>query len=132
MNNRNITVGGNVTNSTLSTGNNAFIQQFNQTSLQAEDVNIQQEVAGLREILSQLQTPDQGKIDRALTDAEEETAKSEPDKSEVEKSIERAMNHAKKADGYVEVMEKLAVRLMPIAVWLGLNADKFSHLISSF
>lgn len=123
-------MGGNVTNSPLSTGDNAFIQQFNQTSLQAEDVNIQQEVAGLREILSQLQTPDQGKIGRALTDVEEEAAKSEPDKSEVEKSIERAMDHAKKADGYIEVMEKLAVRLMPIAIWLGLNADKFAHIIS--
>ncbi len=125
-------MGGNVTNSPLSTGDNAFIQQFNQTSLQAEDVNIQQEVAGLREILSQLQTPDQGKIDRALTDVEEETDKTEPDKSEVEKSIERAMDYAKKADGYAEVMEKLAVRLLPIAIWLGLNADKFTQITSSF
>ena len=130
MSNRSINVGGSITNSTANTGDNVLIHQANsQTNLQAADVDIRQEINTLREVLRQLQTQDQGKIERAFTDIEEEFAKPEPDKGEVEGAIERVMGYAKKANDYGEIMGKLTTTFTPIAVWLGMNADKVSHLL---
>jgi hypothetical protein len=49
----------------------------------ADTVDIHAEFAELRKVLEQLQTPDQGKIRRALDDAGEELAKPEANKAEI-------------------------------------------------
>ena len=134
MSNRSINAGGSIIGGVQNTGDNISVTQshnqiHNDMKMQAADVDIQQEVAALRELVGQLQTQDRGKIERALADVEEEIAKPDPDKEEVEGAIERAMGYAKKANDYGEIMGKLAATFTPIAVWLGMNADKVSHLL---
>ena len=80
-----VSVGGSITNGVILTGdgNTAFIQN-QQTSLPpVKSINIQNELANLREVISNLETDDQYKIKRAFEDAEEELKKAEPDKDEV-------------------------------------------------
>lgn len=68
-----------------------------------------------------MDTPDAGKLDRALQDAEEEAGKAEPDKDEVGSAIERAVKYAKGASDFSAQVEKLAPRLAALASWLGDN-----------
>lgn len=130
MSNRSINVGGSAIGSILNTGDNATIEQshnqiHSQMNLQAGDVDINQELAALRKLVSELQTQDKGKIERALTDVEEEIAKPEPDKNEIQSDIERVMGYVKKTDEYATVISKWTLHLTPIAIWLGQHADKF-------
>ena len=87
----------------------------------ADTVDIKAELSALRDLLASLNAPDQGKLDRALQDAEEEAAKPEPDKDEIGGAIERAVKYAKGANEFGETVEKLAPRLAAVASWLGSN-----------
>ena len=85
-----------------------------------ETVDVKAEVAALRELLAQLKNvPDRGKVDRAMQDAVEESAKAQPDKDEVGGAVERAIKYAKSADDFGEHVEKLLPRLTAIASWVG-------------
>jgi hypothetical protein len=85
-----------------------------------ETVDVKAEVAALRELLAQLKNiPDRGKVDRAMQDAIEESAKAQPDKAEVGGAVERAVKYAKSADDFGEHVEKLLPRLAAIASWAG-------------
>jgi hypothetical protein len=86
----------------------------------ADQVDVKAELAELREALAGLQkVPDRGKLDRAIEDAVEETAKPEPDKEEVGGALERAVKYAKAADDFGEHAEKLLPRLAALGSWLG-------------
>ncbi len=62
---------------------------------------------------------DRGKLDRAIEDAVEETAKPEPDKEEVGGALERAVKYAKAAGDFTENAGKLLPPLTALASWLG-------------
>jgi hypothetical protein len=75
--------------------------------------------AELRTVLEQLQTPDQGKIRRALDDAGEELAKPEANKAEIGGAIKRALNYAGKLADLGDEAMKLAPHIHKLADWLG-------------
>jgi hypothetical protein len=85
----------------------------------AEAVDIRAEFDELRKILEQLQTPDQGKIRRALDDASEELAKPEADKKEVGGALKRALDYAGKVASLGDEAVKLAPHVHKLADWLG-------------
>ena len=93
----------------------------------AEPVNIRAEFAELRKILEQLQTPDQGKIRRALEDAHEELVKPEANKAEVGGALNRALDYAGKVANLGNEAVKLAPHVHKLAEWLG---SEWSSLLS--
>jgi len=124
--NRSVSVGGDATGNVIQTGDHDTASlQLTQTTLPpAETVDLQAEVAALRQILAGLQAPDQKKIDRALDDAEEEIAKPEPDRDEIGIALDRALNYAKKAEGFAATAEKLRKHVTNTVSWLGDNWHK--------
>jgi hypothetical protein len=86
----------------------------------ADKVDVKAELAALKELLAQLKNvPDRGKLDRAMQDAVEATAKPKPDKEEVGNAIERVAKYAKGASDFAEHTEKLIPRLAALGSWLG-------------
>jgi hypothetical protein len=111
-----------ITGSSIVTGDrNTVSTTMKQIALPpADEVDVKAELAALREVLAELRkVPDRGKLDRAVEDAVEETAKPEPDKEEVGGALERAVKYAKAADDFGEHAEKLLPRLAALASWLG-------------
>jgi hypothetical protein len=84
-----------------------------------EPVDVRAEFAELRKVLEQLQTPDQGKIRRALDDAGEELAKPEANKKEVGSAVKRALDYAGKVASLGDEAVKLAPHVHRLAEWLG-------------
>lgn len=130
---RSVSVGGSVTNGVIVTGdrNTASIQNQQTTLPQVESVDIQHELAILRDLLSNLQTADQRKIERALEDIKEELNKVEPDKDEVGQALDRALNYAQKANGFAEAVDKLRPHIEKVAAWLGKNWYKLLSIVGS-
>ena len=85
----------------------------------ADAADIRTEFAELRKILEQLQTPDQGKIRRALDDAGEELAKPQANKAEVGGALKRALDYAGKVTNLGNEAVKLAPHIHKLAEWLG-------------
>ena len=85
----------------------------------ADPVDIHAEFAELRKILEQLQTPDQGKIRRALDDAGEELAKPQLDKAEIGGALKRALDYAGRVTDLGNEAVKLAPHIHKLAEWLG-------------
>ncbi len=77
------------------------------------------ELAALREITEELKIPDRAKCRRALEDADEETAKPNPDKEELAGAIERVVKYAKAADDFGEHAAKMLPRILALGSWLG-------------
>lgn len=127
---RSVSIGRDAIGSAISTGDNNITNiNFQQVSLPApESVNIQAEIKALREILTNLETSDRRKIDNAFEDAQEELNKPQPDKDEVGKALERALDYAKKTEGFVSVIEKLQAHLTKATAWLGKNWHKLLNL----
>ncbi len=124
--NRSVSFGGNVAGSVIQMGDrNVANVQFQPLSLSApESVDIRAELDALNIILAKLETSDRRKIDRALADAQEEVNKLQPDKNEVAKALDRALDYAKKAEGFAYVVEKLKSHLIKATAWLGENRHK--------
>jgi hypothetical protein len=93
----------------------------------AEPVDIRVEFAELRKILEELQTPDHGKIRRALDDAGEEIAKPEANKAEIGGALKRALDYAGKVANLGNEAVKLAPHIHKLAEWLG---SEWSSLLS--
>ncbi len=130
--NRSVSIGGNATNSAIQTGDydTANISD-QQVSLPAPaSVNIETELNALHDILAKLETSDRRKIDNAFKDAQEEINKPQPDKDEVGKALDRALNYAKKAEGFASVVEKLQPHLARTTAWLGENWHKLLGLVN--
>ena len=86
----------------------------------ADKVDVKAELAALRDLLTELKNvPDRGRLDRAMQDAVEETAKPEPDKAEVGNALERVTRCAKAAGDFTENAEKIVPRLVALGSWLG-------------
>ena len=130
-NNRSVTA-RDITGSSIVTGDhNTVSTTMKQIALPpAEQVDVKAELAALREALAELKkVPDRGKLDRAMEDAVEETAKPEPDKKEVGGALERVVKYVKAADDFGEHSEKLLPRLAGLASWLGTNGH---NLLAAF
>jgi hypothetical protein len=92
-----------------------------------EPIDVRAEFAELRKILEQLQTSDQGKIQRALQDADEELAKPEANKPEVGRALKRALDYAGEVASLGTEAVKLAPHLRKLAEWLG---TEWSNLLT--
>jgi hypothetical protein len=75
----------------------------------------------LEAALAQLNSPDRRKIDNALSDAKDELQKPKPDKNEVGKAVERALDYAKKAEGFAKAAQTLTPHITNAVGWLGQN-----------
>ncbi|MGD1912511.1 MAG: CHAT domain-containing protein [Rivularia sp. (in: cyanobacteria)] len=133
--NRSVSMGGSasITGGAIITGENSTANiknQNQQVSLPApESVNIQAEINALREIIGQLETSDRRKIENAFEDAQEELNKPQPDKDEVGKPLERALEYAKKTAGFASAIAKLQPHLSKITGYLGDNWHKLLNLV---
>jgi hypothetical protein len=129
--NRSVSIGGSVTGSAIVTGDsNTVSVQFQQAALpQRESVDIQAELNALHALLTQLQSPDQRKIENALDDAKEELKKPEPNKDEVGQALDRALNYAQKTNGFAEAIDKLRPHVEKSAAWLGEHWYKLLPLV---
>lgn len=124
--NRSVSVGGDASGNVIQTGdNNVASLQFAQTTLPPpESVDIRSELEALREMLAQLQSADGKKIDRAIEDAQDEIAKSEPNRDEVGDALERALNYARKTERFAETAASLKDHVVNVVSWLGDNWHK--------
>jgi len=129
--NRSVTIGGNVTGSSIVTGNRNIVKTWMQQHPPpaAETVNAASELAALREELARLNVPDRGKLDRAMEDATEEAAKPEPDKEEVAGAVGRVVKYATFADNFSEHAEKLLPRIAALASWLGVHGSALLSMV---
>jgi len=130
--NRSVSVGGSVKGSVIQTGDQDTASlQFRQVSLpDAESVDIRAELAAIKQAVLSLSTPDRQKIQNAFQDAEEELAKQNPDKDEVGRALDRALDYAKKAEGFAGTAEKLTSHITNAAAWLGENWHKILGIVS--
>jgi CHAT domain len=130
--NRSVSVGGSVTGSAITTGdNNLTSVQYQSVSLPApSSVDIQGELNALREILVNLSSDYRRKIDNAIADADEEINKPKPDKNEVGKALDRAFDYAKKAEGFASLIEKLKPHLTKTVAWLGDNWHNLLNIVN--
>ncbi len=112
---------GTIIGSAITTGDNntVTVSDVKVSLVDAGTVDLGQELASLRAVLTSLGAPDAGKIDRALQDAEEEAAKTDPKKDEIGAAIERAVTYAKGASEFGSHVEKLAPHLASLVSWLG-------------
>lgn len=129
--NRSVSVGGSVTGGAIVTGDsNTVSVQYQQAALPPpESVDMAAELKALKEALANLQTPDRRKIDNALDEAEDELKKTQPDKDEVGKAMERALGYAQKGEGFSGALEKIAPRVEKAAAWLGENWYKLLSFV---
>ena len=95
------------------------VELQNKAASATDPVDIRAEFAELRKILEQLQTPDQGKIRRALDDAGEELAKPQGNKAEIGGALKRALDYAGKVTNLGNEAVKLAPHIHKLAEWLG-------------
>jgi uncharacterized membrane protein len=111
---------GSIVGSNVVTGDQNTITSTIHVALPpAGTVDPKAELAALRQALAGLQTPERGKLDRALQDAEEEAAKRAPDKTEISGALQRAVKAAKGANDFAGQVETLAPRIAALASWLG-------------
>lgn len=129
--NSSITIGGAVTGSAVTSGdNNTVTVNFQPAALpEPTSVNIKAEIEALRAILATLEAPDRRKIDNALDDIEDELQKPDPDKDEVGQALDRAMTYAQKANGFAEAIDQLRPHVENTASWLGKHWYKLLPLI---
>jgi CHAT domain len=127
----NISIGGSVTGSAITSGDGNTISVTSQTASLPDptSVNIKAEIDALRNLLASLSSPDRRKIDNALDEIEEELQKPEPDKDEVGKALDRAVTYAQKANGFAEAIDKLRPHVQNTASWLGENWYKLLPLV---
>jgi uncharacterized protein with von Willebrand factor type A (vWA) domain len=124
---------GSITGSVVVAGSGNTINTKLRVALQnkaasvTDPVDIRAEFAEVRKILEQLQTPDQGKIRRALDDAGEELAKPEANKAEIGGALKRALGYAGKLADLGDEAMKLAPHIHKLADWLG---SEWSNLLT--
>jgi hypothetical protein len=129
--NRSVSIGGSVTNGMITTGdsNTTSLQIQQATLVKPETVNIQAELKDLYRVLLELQSPDSRKIERTFEDIKEELQKPDPNKDEIGHALDRAINYAKKANGFAEAIDKLRPHVEKSVAWLGENWHKLLLLV---
>lgn len=123
-NDRSITARDIAGSSVVTGDNNTVTTKLTQHPLPPpETVNVAVELTALRELLGKLNLPERGKLDRAMQDATEETAKPKPDKEEVAGALGRVVKYAKAADDFGQHAEKLLPRIAALSSWLGTHGQ---------
>jgi hypothetical protein len=97
------------------------VELGNEPPTAGDPVDIRAEFAELRKILEQLETPDRGKIRRALDDAGEELARPGANKADVGGALKRALDYAGKVANLGNEAVKLAPHIHKLAEWLGIE-----------
>jgi hypothetical protein len=128
---RGVAIGGNVTGSAIVTGDgNVTDVHYRKVGLSpAESVDIRAELAALRELLGGLSTNDRQKIANALSEADSDAAKPQPDKDEIGGALERALRCAGKAAGFAEKVGEIAPHVGNAVAWLGEHWRKLLPLV---
>jgi TIR domain len=132
---RSISIGGDAIGNVMTTGDNNLITAKVDSSPTETafppgvDININQELEYIRSILEKIGSDHIGKIGRALDDATEEARKPAPDKEEVGKALDRALDYAKIADGFVNAVTQLAPHMRTVVAWLGPNWRKLLSIV---
>lgn len=118
---RSVSIRRDARDSVIVTGDrNTVTQTLKRISLPPpESVDIKAEFAALRATLVSLAAPDGPKIENAVSDAEHELQKPEPDKDEIGKALDRAIGYAQKAEDFASTAGKLMPHIINIAGWLG-------------
>jgi len=127
--NRSVTIGGNAQGNVIQTGDqNIATLHYEQVQLPSpQQVDIQATLTALGTFLALLATPDRKKIDNALEEAQDESKKPHPNKDEIGKALDRALDYAKKAEGFTKVLENLKPHVAAVASWLG---SQWHHLLA--
>jgi hypothetical protein len=113
---------GIIIGSVVTTGDHNTIHQANRIDLQAE-------LAGLRQALSGLAVPEPGRLTDALDDAEAEAAKPQPDKGAITKFLGRALGAAKGGADFSANVAQIAPRVGALASWLGEHGQSLLSLL---
>lgn len=126
---RSVSIGRDAVGNIIQTGdhNVASIQKV--TLPPPQSVDIRSELQGLQALLTRLETEDRHKIENALADAGEELSKSEPDRDEVGKALERALDYAQKTSQFAGIVEELTPRIVSATAWLGDNWHKLLGIV---
>lgn len=125
-NSRNISIGGNATNSIIQAGDGNTAELQHVTLPPPDRVNIQAELAALQAILAGLNDPVTTGI-AAKLDAE--SAKPAPDKSVVATTLETGLTYARNLQGFAEAIDKLRPHVQNAAGWLGEHGTKLLPLV---
>ena len=128
---RSVSIGGNAEGNIIQTGdrNVASVSYQRVTLPPPESVDIQSELKVIRETLAALAEASSRKIDNAFSDAEEELSKAEPDRDEVGRALERALDYAQKTSEFAGIVETLAPHVVNAASWLGKNWYKLLGVV---
>ncbi len=125
MSDRSIKIGRDSIGSANVSGDNNQVRVDYRGSLpQAEDVDNRADLEAIRALLQELGGHDPTTHETALSDAETEAKKEEPDADELGDAMDRAIKYAKKANGFAEQASKLKPHLEAVCGWLGQNWHK--------
>lgn len=127
-NSRTVSIGGNATGNVFQTGDgNTASIEFQQVTLPPPDhVNIQTELAALREILASFNRP---VIDVVMGELQAEEAKPTPDKSAIAATLETGLTYARNLQGFAEALDQLRPHVQNAAGWLGEHGAKLLPLV---
>ncbi len=129
---RSISIDGNVGDqSVIVTGDgNMVTSRSRKTAASPADVaEVKVELAELRKLLETLASPDQKKINNAVEEAEDELKKPEPDRDEVGKALDRALEYSQKAEKFKTIIDKLRPHVLTLSGWLGTNWPNITPLL---
>jgi hypothetical protein len=131
MGDRSVKVGGNVTGSSIVTGDrNTVTTTYTKTTLPpADSVDMKAEVAALRALLGELRSEDRLLIDNAMAEAEHHLGKAEANTDRIGAALERALDYASQAEGFVARLEKIAPHVKGACAWLGKNWHKLLGVV---
>jgi hypothetical protein len=134
-----ITVHGSVSNAALVAGRDNAVEvsiELERPLPPPESVDIHAVLATIAATLRQLASPPPGsavtaggrgpapnaaRIEHALVEAEQEVEQPAPDRKEVGRSLDRALEYAKAANGFADAWIKLEPHVLAAASWLGVH-----------
>jgi flagellin-like hook-associated protein FlgL len=96
------------------------------------DVDMASELAAIKKLLLALpaRSPiDQQRVENALTEAEQELKRTNPDRDEVGVALERAISYAKRATKFSATVAALKPHIERAATWLGTNWDSLTRVL---
>lgn len=113
---RSVSAGGNIIGSANATGDHATASVVNNQGVSGTE--LVQALGEIKALLAGIPNV-HPKADTHMKEALEEAAKPEPDSQEVAGLLGQAITYAKKADGFLEVSEKLVERVKGLGATLG-------------
>jgi hypothetical protein len=118
-NDRSVSAGRDIKGSAVATGDHSTATaNYSETVQRDPSVDLKAELAALRQILASLPGLDSKAVTR-LKEAEDEAAKPEPNRGEIENLVKQATGYAKTATGFIEATGNLVPHLTKIGAGLG-------------